>query len=181
MPEISTLSVISAAIVSFTRPSRLKHVFHDLPHIVSRNVYHFVNLFSYIAFFHGKRFPFCFQWMCLFTTYDGVLKMKRIMLCCSAGMSTSLLMRKMKEAASARGLDVEIAAYAAHEFDEQVGNYDVVLLGPQVKYMLASFQEKAEEKGVPVAAIDMMDYGMQRGDNVLDFAFSLIEKSGQPL
>ncbi|MBN3261858.1 PTS sugar transporter subunit IIB [Pectobacterium brasiliense] len=107
--------------------------------------------------------------------------MKRIMLCCSAGMSTSLLMRKMKEAASARGLDVEIAAYAAHEFDEQVGNYDVVLLGPQVKYMLASFQEKAEEKGVPVAAIDMMDYGMQRGDNVLDFAFSLIEKSGQPL
>ncbi|MBW5892527.1 PTS sugar transporter subunit IIB, partial [Pectobacterium polaris] len=45
--------------------------------------------------------------------------MKRIMLCCSAGMSTSLLMRKMKEAASARGLDVDIAAYAAHEFDEQ--------------------------------------------------------------
>ncbi|EJS92179.1 Cellobiose-specific phosphotransferase enzyme IIB component [Pectobacterium wasabiae CFBP 3304] len=114
-------------------------------------------------------------------TYYGVFKMKRIMLCCSAGMSTSLLMRKMKEVADARGLDVEIAAYAAHEFDEQVGKYDVVLLGPQVKYMLASFKEKAEGKGVPVAAIDMMDYGMQRGDNVLDFAFSLIETSGQPL
>ncbi len=33
MPEISTLSVISAAIVGFTCFSRLKYVLHDLSHI----------------------------------------------------------------------------------------------------------------------------------------------------
>ncbi len=41
--------------------------------------------------------------------------------------------------------------------------------------MLSGLAQKAEPKGIPVAAIDMMDYGMQRGDKVLDFALSLID------
>ncbi|WJV62502.1 PTS sugar transporter subunit IIB [Pectobacteriaceae bacterium CE70] len=102
--------------------------------------------------------------------------MKKIMLCCSAGMSTSLLVRKMLDVAKERHVEVEIAAYPTNEFDEQVGGYQVVLLGPQVKYMLPALQKKASAKGIPIAAIDMMDYGMQRGDKVLDFAFSLIEQ-----
>lgn len=100
--------------------------------------------------------------------------MKSIMLCCSAGMSTSLLVRKMQAEAEARGLEVTIDAYGVREFDEQFPNYQVVLLGPQVKYMLADLSAKTAALGIPVATIDMMDYGMQRGDKVLDFALSLI-------
>ncbi|WP_426446554.1 PTS sugar transporter subunit IIB [Siccibacter colletis] len=101
--------------------------------------------------------------------------MVRIMLCCSAGMSTSLLVRKMVEAAEARELPVEIDAYGVAEFDTQFPRYQVVLLGPQVKYMLSTLSEKAAARGVPVQPIDPMDYGMQRGDKVLDYALSLIE------
>lgn len=101
--------------------------------------------------------------------------MVRIMLCCSAGMSTSMLVRKMKEAAEHRGLPVEIDAYGIAEFDEQFPRYQVVLLGPQVKYMLKTLADKAAAQQVPVQPIDMLDYGMQRGDNVLDFALSLIK------
>ena len=101
--------------------------------------------------------------------------MFRIMLCCSAGMSTSLLDRKMVEEAESRGLPVKIEAYCVSEFDIQFPNYQVVLLGPQVKYMLNTLSEKAATQGIPVKAIDMMDYGMQRGDKVLDYALSLIE------
>lgn len=100
--------------------------------------------------------------------------MNKIMLCCSSGMSTSLLVRKMKEEAQKRGLPVEIDAYGASEFDEQMPHYQVVLLGPQVKYMLAELAERASPLGIPVAIINMMDYGMQRGDKVLDHALSLI-------
>ena len=39
--------------------------------------------------------------------------------------------------AEKRQLPVEIKAFGAAEFDEQVAKYQVVLLGPQVKYMLA--------------------------------------------
>lgn len=104
--------------------------------------------------------------------------MKKIMLCCSAGMSTSLLVKKMREEAASRELAVEIEAFSAGEFDEQFARYQVVLLGPQVKYMLPALSGRAADKGVPVAVIDMMDYGMQRGDKVLDFALSLIEQPG---
>ncbi|HEY3590946.1 MAG TPA: PTS sugar transporter subunit IIB [Buttiauxella sp.] len=101
--------------------------------------------------------------------------MVKIMLCCSAGMSTSLLVRKMLAAAEERGLPVEIEAYGVAEFDVQFPRYQVVLLGPQVKYMLSTLSEKAASHGIPVHAIEMMDYGMQRGDKVLDYALSLIE------
>ncbi len=101
--------------------------------------------------------------------------MYKIMLCCSAGMSTSMLVRKMTEVAAERGLAVEINAFGIAEFDEQFPRYQVVLLGPQVKYMLKTLSEKAATQGIPVQPIDMMDYGMQRGDKVLDYALSLIE------
>jgi len=90
-------------------------------------------------------------------------------------MSTSLLVRKMEEVAARRALPVKIDAYGVSEFDMQFPQYQVVLLGPQVKYMLKSLSEKAATHGIPVQPIDMMDYGMQRGDNVLDYALSLID------
>jgi len=86
-----------------------------------------------------------------------------------------MLVKKMQAEAEKRGLEVNIDAYGVSEFDEQFARYQVVLLGPQVKYMLESLSEKTAERGIPVAAIDMMDYGMQRGDKVLDFALSLIK------
>ncbi|ELY2907660.1 PTS sugar transporter subunit IIB [Cronobacter dublinensis] len=101
--------------------------------------------------------------------------MYKIMLCCSAGMSTSLLVRKMVDAAQERDLPVQIEAWGVAEFDTQFPKYQVVLLGPQVKYMLPTLSQKAAAHGIPIQAIDMMDYGMQRGDKVLDYALSLIE------
>ncbi|WED24607.1 PTS sugar transporter subunit IIB [Vibrio sp. JC009] len=100
--------------------------------------------------------------------------MKKIMLCCSAGMSTSLLVKKMLASAQERGIEADIKAFGAAEFNEQVSNYEVVLLGPQVKYMQQDLQKVADNHGIKVEPIDMMDYGMQRGDKVLDFALGLI-------
>jgi len=99
--------------------------------------------------------------------------MKKIMLCCSAGMSTSLLVKKMLEVAAERKVAVEIKAFGVAEFDEQMPNYDVVLLGPQIKYMQNDLSAKAATYGIKVQPIEMMDYGMLRGDKVLDVALEL--------
>ena len=60
--------------------------------------------------------------------------MKRIMLVCAAGMSTSLLVTKMQAAAEAEGLEAEIFAVSATEADERLADtnapVDVLLLGP---------------------------------------------------
>ena len=58
-----------------------------------------------------------------------------IMLNCSAGMSTSLLVTKMQAAAQEEGIDAEIFACPASEADDKMAQkqIDCVLLGPQVK------------------------------------------------
>lgn len=97
--------------------------------------------------------------------------MKKIMLCCNAGMSTSLLVTKMIAAAESQGIDVEIKAYGTNDFDAQVGNYHVVMLAPQVQFMKSDFDGRSD---VPVVNIDMMDYGMINGDKVLAQALAEI-------
>ncbi|MNV76779.1 Oligo-beta-mannoside-specific phosphotransferase enzyme IIB component [compost metagenome] len=77
--------------------------------------------------------------------------------------------------ADKRGLAAEIKAFGESEFDDQMPHYQVVLLGPQIKYMQPELQAKAAAHRIKVQPIDMMDYGMQRGDKVLDYALSLID------
>ncbi|CYV43080.1 lichenan-specific phosphotransferase enzyme iib component (pts system lichenan-specific eiib component) (eiib-lic) [Streptococcus suis] len=101
---------------------------------------------------------------------------KTIMLVCAAGMSTSLLVTKMQQAATASALEREIFAVSAMEAEEILADktVDILMLGPQVRYMLAEFKAKLAPLGIPVVAIPMTDYGMMRGDKVLETAESLI-------
>ena len=97
-----------------------------------------------------------------------------IYLVCNAGMSTSILVRKMQEAAEKKGLsDVHIEAFSVEILDERVDTADVVLLGPQIRHMLGDMQKVVAGK-CPVAVIDMRDYGMIRGDKVLEKALAMI-------
>ncbi|WP_407857240.1 PTS sugar transporter subunit IIB [Enterococcus sp. 22-H-5-01] len=105
--------------------------------------------------------------------------MKRIMLVCAAGMSTSLLVTKMEKAAEAQGLESDIFAVSASEADTKLEDtdkpVDVLLLGPQVRFMKNQFETKLEPKGIPVDVIDMKDYGMMNGEAVLNTALNLMK------
>ena len=61
------------------------------------------------------------------------------------------------------------------EFKDNLAVADIILLGPQVKYEQAKLQALADPVGKKVAVIDMMDYGMMKGDAVLDKALKLME------
>ena len=76
-----------------------------------------------------------------------------IRLFCAAGMSTSLLVKKMEEAAKEKGKDVDIVAYPFTEMERVIEGVDVALLGPQVGYQLGRAKEICEPKGVPVDVI----------------------------
>lgn len=100
-----------------------------------------------------------------------------IMLVCAAGMSTSMLVTKMQNAAKEKGLDAEIFAVAASEADKKLASQtiNVVLLGPQVRFMAKQFQEKLEPLKIPVEVINMADYGMMNGAKVLEQAVQMME------
>lgn len=102
--------------------------------------------------------------------------MKKITLFCAAGMSTSMLVTKMKKYAESKGLELEIAAYPEAEMLKRVEEgLDVALLGPQVGYVLSKAKKICEPKGVPVAVIPSVDYGMMNGEKVVKFAMKLME------
>ncbi|VWL85190.1 PTS sugar transporter subunit IIB [Oceanivirga miroungae] len=101
--------------------------------------------------------------------------MKKILLICTAGMSTSFLVNKMKSEASNKGVDVEIEAIPEAKAKEFVGNVDVVLLGPQIQYLLNDIKEIFND-GTPVDVINMVDYGTMNGKKVLEDALEKLNK-----
>lgn len=100
--------------------------------------------------------------------------MVRIMLCCASGMSTSLLVEKMKKSAKEKGIEVDIWAVGANEVRENADKTDIILLGPQVKY--AQKKIEADAPNVPVANIGMREYGMMNGAAVLQQALDIINE-----
>lgn len=98
--------------------------------------------------------------------------MKKILLVCNAGMSTSMLVAKMKKAAEAKQMDVSIEAKSLSEAKAEISEVDIVLLGPQIRYELNNVKKIAGS--VPVEAIDMRDYGMMNGEKVLAHAMEVM-------
>ncbi|WP_026570666.1 MULTISPECIES: PTS sugar transporter subunit IIB [Sediminibacillus] len=100
-----------------------------------------------------------------------------IILVCSAGMSTSMLVSKMKKAAGDRGLTANIEAVSESALKRKLDNLDVVLIGPQVRYLEKKIKSQLEPKGIKVAVIDQMAYGMIQGEKVLDQALGLYKET----
>lgn len=102
--------------------------------------------------------------------------MSTIMLVCNAGMSTSMLVTKMQKASAAQGRQDTIFAVPVSEVPNEVAEkaIDVILIGPQVKFVLGEFKEKYEP-AIKVSDINMMDYGTMNGENVFRAAVALME------
>src|SRR5699024_712362 len=100
--------------------------------------------------------------------------MKRILLACASGMSTSLLVSKMKEAAEAKNVEAKIWAVAQDKAASELEKADVLLIGPQMRFMKKKLSKNAEEAGVPLDVIDPVAYGRIDGEAVLNKALELI-------
>lgn len=85
----------------------------------------------------------------------------KILLMCAAGMSTSLLVSKMEKYAKQINLtDITIKAEPVEDLDKHVDDYDVFLLGPQVKYKETWVKEIVEkkEKYMEIYRLKFMDW-----------------------
>ncbi|ECJ3937453.1 PTS sugar transporter subunit IIB [Salmonella enterica] len=103
--------------------------------------------------------------------------MKNILLVCAGGMSTSLLVKRMIEYAAMIDVSVNIFALGIAEAKGRIKNNeaDIVLLGPQVRFQKSEIEAIAQGK-IPVAVINMKEYGAMDGKAVLEFAFNLLEQ-----
>ncbi len=97
----------------------------------------------------------------------------KILLLCAAGMSTSLVVSKMEKALAEDEKDWIIEARPAERFDDIYKDYDVILLGPQIRFKKKDFEKIAGESGIPVETINIRDYGLANGENILNLAREL--------
>lgn len=99
-------------------------------------------------------------------------KSMRIMLACALGMSTSLVVTKMQEAAKNQGKDYKIWAADQTEIESLKGEFDVLLLGPQVRHIQRKVRKIVGED-FPMDIINPVAYGTCNGEAVLKQAEEL--------
>lgn len=94
------------------------------------------------------------------------MKHLKITLCCNGGVSTKMLCKKIITAAEAKGFEVECDAYSATAIDGAAPGSDIILMGPQIKYLAKSIQERYPD--IPVEVIPMQVYGAMNGAKVFE-------------
>ena len=99
--------------------------------------------------------------------------MKKIVLLCVSGMSTSMLVKKMQAAAKEIGYECSIDAFSVSEAATKAADADVILLGPQIRFQKQKLAEELPNK--PIEAIDMRMYGRMDGKGVLEMARKLMK------
>lgn len=93
----------------------------------------------------------------------------RVVLVCAAGMSSSLIEEKIRQAAAAAGKPMDLKAVDATRmglWDYEQDKVDVILVAPQVRFKKKGILEKAEPLGIIVQDIDTVAYGMVDGEKI---------------
>ena len=99
--------------------------------------------------------------------------MLRMIIVCSWGMSTSLLVESMQSAAAQMHITLAVEALSAGEFAARVEECDVVLIAPQIRHLRKSIEKLAQSVGKPVALIEPFHYATMNGKAVLEQALQL--------
>ena len=90
--------------------------------------------------------------------------MKKVVLVCSGGLSTSIMAKKLREIG---GNDYEVHAYGEQEYEEHLDGVVCVLIGPQIRYLLPGIQKKVGND-VPVEVIEPRTYGIMNAAKVIE-------------
>lgn len=105
----------------------------------------------------------------------------RILLCCEGGLSTNLLMQEVKKVIKKSNKfdesKFDFDAIPVDELENKIGNWDVVLIGPQVGHKLKHVEDVCKKNNKPYTVIDKNVYGAMDGATVAKMAIILYRKN----
>jgi PTS system cellobiose-specific IIB component len=105
--------------------------------------------------------------------------MIQVLIVCSWGMSTSLLVESMLAAAAEQGYEISVEALSAGEYAARVDECDVVLIAPQIRHLRKSIEKLAHSTGKPVALIEPFHYATMNGQAVLEQVLRMLPDTQQ--
>ena len=89
-------------------------------------------------------------------------------------MSTSILVKKMQQAANESNFDADISSASVTGIEDKLNETDVILVGPQIRHRFSKVKETAEKAGVPAELIPPQIYGLVDGKSALNLAKKLM-------
>lgn len=94
----------------------------------------------------------------------------KVLMVCSGGMSSAIVVKAVQKLADKEGFPLEIKAVGTSEFQEELKStkYDMALVAPQVRHRLQVFSEEAKEFNIPVEVIVPTGYTPVGASKVLD-------------
>ncbi|MBO4809474.1 PTS system, cellobiose-specific IIB component [Lachnospiraceae bacterium G11] len=99
-----------------------------------------------------------------------------ITLVCNLGMSTSILVDKLIKYAAEKGIEADVEARAFQRIEDRIHDTDILLIGPQVRFMTKQFEEKYGNEVPVIMVMDMSDYALTRADKIFDRAYEEYQK-----
>ncbi len=90
-----------------------------------------------------------------------------ILLVCNLGMSSGLLGNKIEAECKKRGVEATVNAVPMNQIDDHLANVDVVLVSPQVRFIVKDVQKKVDPS-VVVLAMGPSEFGLQKADVILN-------------
>ena len=100
--------------------------------------------------------------------------MTKIIISCSQGASSSTLVKRMRDYIAAENLDAEVLAATTDSIMAGEVEFDVILLGPQIRYEVKNLKEKFPDK--PIDVMPMLVYGRLNGKGAVDLALKMVEE-----
>lgn len=98
----------------------------------------------------------------------------KILLCCAGGFSTNMLMQNMKkvvkESSKLNIEDFDFTAIPADLLENEIDNWDIVMIGPQVSHKTDFIESICKPRNKPFVVIDKDVYGQMDGATVLKLA-----------
>lgn len=100
--------------------------------------------------------------------------MKKVMLICNAGMSSSLMAKKVTEQLEEDGRDIIVDATTSSDSDKVLmgDEYDMILVSPQIRMYFDAYKEKADKSGKAIAQVPFNAYaptpaGIKNMENII--------------
>ena len=98
----------------------------------------------------------------------------KILLCCLAGVTSTLFSSKLKDAASRKRVDATVWSASEHAVEYSINLADVVLVEPQLKGSIEKIKALDHEK--PVILISDDDFKSFNAQKIFELAYDAYNK-----
>ncbi|WP_243342371.1 PTS cellobiose transporter subunit IIB [Anaerococcus sp. AGMB09787] len=86
--------------------------------------------------------------------------MRKVILICNAGMSSSLMAKKVSESLEKEGIDIKVDATTSGNSENifTSDTYEMILVSPQIRMLYDDYKKRADETGKKIAQIPFNAY-----------------------